>query len=260
MHFSDFLFLCCLLCGCLITLPSSQAAILDLLEPYDDSIECSGNATAAQTCTLVQGNPAALETLRVACAASPVCSTRFGQDLGPNLPVFSYLLTATYPGDINTLCLETFLYDVICDKTFAVIILELAVQQLLIQTNAADPCSSNEQFVLNNPGPGGFCRCLPDKICNTDNRTANSMLIIIFVTLAGIFLLLIGLVIVKAAAKRDVFTNLLASSTQTRNKPTASTLPPTATSPFPHYASQPSSLPSPSARLQFNSTRGTGHM
>ena len=162
-----------LLCGTLLVL-TSQAAILDLLEPYDDSIECTGNATATQTCTLVQANPAALEIFRAACAANPVCSTRFGQDLGPNLPVFSYLLTATYPGDINTLCIETFLYDVICNKTFAVIILELAVQQFLIQTNAADPCSSNEQFVLNTPGPGGFCRCLPDKICNTSNRTANS--------------------------------------------------------------------------------------
>ncbi len=161
------------------TMMGAEGAIVDILDFNDDTIECASNFSS---CTLMMGNPAALELLRARCAADPTCSTRFGQDLGPNLPTFTFLLTATFPGNISTLCLEDFFTVAVCNKTVVDSNLDLGVQQLLVQTNAASPCGINEFFVLNSSGTGGSCRCLPDKTCDVSSTEATStILIIIFV-------------------------------------------------------------------------------
>ena len=153
------------------------------------------------------GNQAALDTLRAHCAAHPVCSTRFGQNFGPNLALFSFQLTSTYPGNIASLCLESFLCDVVCNKSVAIINLDLGVQQLLIQTNSVNPCASNEQFILNQAGDGGHCRCLADKTCkNHGNQTTNGLLILVIIFLAFIFVAFIGLSLYHAVKKRHTFT------------------------------------------------------
>jgi len=203
-----------------------SGAILDILDPSADSIECSGNATAAKTCTFIGGDPAVLEVLRAHCATDTTCSARFGQTLGPNLPVFAFLLTATSPTNVSTLCLETFIYDVVCNKSVTTLGLDLWVQQLLIQTNSANPCASNERFVLNPSGTGGNCQCLSDKTCTSSNRTTNGILIIIFVIVVVFAVAAFGLSMWKMAGTTRMFDSLSGGSSQlaaTRGRTSQST-------------------------------------